>query len=96
MKRHTLAQATRVIVGDDSGLADPQGFVLRKLRAGRFGGLKVGRNWFMTDADIESAVSALRNDPAPQPAPEPELQPVGIISGLSERAARRINSVRSA
>lgn len=89
MKRHTLAQATRIICGEDSGLSDPQGFILRKLRAGRFPGLKIGRNWFMTDADIEAALSALRNDPKPLPAPEPE-QPAGIISGLSERAARRL------
>jgi hypothetical protein len=90
MTRRTLAQSARIICGDDSGLADPQGFVLRKLRAGRFRGLKVGRNWFMTDADIEAAIAGLRNDPAPQLKPEPELQPVGIISGLSERAARRL------
>lgn len=90
MKRHTLAQATRIICGDDSGLSDPEGWVVRKLRAGRFGGLKIGRNWFMTDADVEAAQAALRNDPQPRPEPEPASQPVGILDGLSERASRRL------
>jgi hypothetical protein len=90
MKRYTLAQATRIIVGEDSGLADPQRWVVRKLRSGRFPGLRIGRNWFMTEADVESALSALRNDRKPQPEPEPAPRPVGILDGLSERAARRL------
>ena len=91
MKRHTLAQATRIICGEDgAGLANPQHWVMCKLRAGRFPGLKIGRNWFMTDADIEAALSALRNDPKALPEPAPAPQPVGIIDGLSERAARRL------
>lgn len=94
MKRHTLAQATRIICGEDSGLGDPERWVVRQLRSGRFPGLKIGRNWLMTDADVEAAQATLRNDPKPLPAPEPAPQPVGIISGLSERAARRL--VRSA
>lgn len=95
MKRHTLAQATRIICGEDgAGMANPQHWVMCKLRAGRFPGLKIGRNWFMTDADVEAAQATLRNDPKPLPAPEPE-RPVGIISGLSERAARRLNAVRA-
>jgi hypothetical protein len=88
VKRYTLAQATRIIVGDDSGLGDPERWVVRQLRSGRFPGLKIGRNWFMTDADIEAAQATLRNDPKPRPEPEP--QPVGILGGLSERAARRL------
>jgi hypothetical protein len=90
MKRYTLAQATRIICDDNSGLADPQRWVVRQLRSGRFPGLKIGRNWFMTDADIEAAQDTLRNDPRPILAPESAPEPVGIISGLSERAARRL------
>jgi hypothetical protein len=94
VKRHTLAQATHIICGDDSGLADPQRWVMRQLRSGRFPGRKIGRNWFMTEAHIEAALDTLDNNPKPQPEPELAPQPVGIIGGLSERAARRL--VRSA
>jgi hypothetical protein len=59
--RYTLEQATRVIVGDDSGLADPQLWMMRQLRKGRFHGFKIGRNWFMTQADVEAAIDSLRN-----------------------------------
>jgi hypothetical protein len=90
VKRHTLAQATLIICGEDgAGLIDPEGWLARRLAKGDFGGIKIARRWFMTDADIDAALSALRNDPKPKPAPEPE-QPVG----LSERAARRL--IRSA
>jgi len=90
--RHTLAEATYIIVGDDgSGLTDPEGFVARKLRSGRFPGLKIGRNWFMTDADIESAIQTCRRGKSPAPEVPVESVPTAapsVIDGLSERARR--------
>ena len=92
--RYTLAQATRIICGDDSGLADPQLWVMRQLRSGRFHGLKIGRNWFMTQANVEAAIDSLRNETkaASKPATDPVADP-RIIDGLSERAKRRLRSV---
>jgi hypothetical protein len=92
--RYTLEQATRVIVGDDSGLADPQLWMMRQLRKGRFHGFKIGRNWFMTQADVEAAIDSLRNGTkaASNPVTDPVADP-RIIDGLSERAKRRLRSV---
>lgn len=91
MSRHNLEHAARVIC-DGAGLADPQRFVVERLRRGVFRGLKVGRQWLMTDQQILDAIAQLEGTAAPQ---QLELeQPVGIVAGLSSRAVRRL--VRSA
>jgi predicted GIY-YIG superfamily endonuclease len=92
--RYTLEQATELICGDDSGLADPQLWMMRQLRKGRFHGFKIGRNWFMPQADVEAAIDSLRNGTkaASKPATDPVADP-RIIDGLSERAKRRLRSV---
>jgi hypothetical protein len=48
-------------------MRDPQHWVVRQLRSGKFCGLNVGRKWFMTDAGIEAAIAACENR-TPNPA----------------------------
>jgi hypothetical protein len=92
MTRHTLAQATRIICGDNSGLADPQRWVAQRLRRGTFQGIRINRNWLMTDADIDAAIASLRND-KPKPLPvAPDPVPAPITAGLSARSARRLTA----
>jgi hypothetical protein len=87
MIRYTLSKAAELICGG-CGLKDPNLWLMRRLRDGRFRGFKVGHNWFMTAADIEAAKESLYA-PAP-PTPEPEREPASsIIDGLSERSRRR-------
>lgn len=91
MTRHKLPEATELICGPDSGLADPQRWVAQHLRSGRFPGMKVGRNWLMTDADIEAAIEACRNTiRETKPEPEPSTPPVTVFDGLSARCRARI------
>jgi hypothetical protein len=93
MSRHTLAEAARIICGEDSGLRNPERWVAMRIWDRRFTGIKIGRRWFMTDADIEAAIETCRRGISPQtPAATVETEPaaaVSIADGLSARAARR-------
>jgi hypothetical protein len=98
IERYPLPEATRLILGDNHGLADPERWVAKQLRAGRFRGQKIGRGWFMRDVDIEAAIESLNNVPTlPPDHPPPQSDsPIGtddvpdILSGLSERSRRRV------
>jgi hypothetical protein len=92
--RYTLEQATELICGRDSGLRNPQRWVAMRLRRGEFGGVKIGRNWFMTHANVEAAIDSLRNETkaASKPVTNRVADP-RIIDGLSQRAKRRLRSV---
>lgn len=97
MSRRTLAQATRIICGDDgAGMKDPQGWVKRQIRKGRFGGMLIGRNWFMDDDEIKSAIETCRRvaqHPVESTSPveaAPAAAPSSIVDGLTERARRRL------
>lgn len=89
--KHNLAESTRRICGDNPPHKNPERWVAIQLRTGRFRGQKIGRYWFMTDADIEAAEQSLYT--APEPALKEESP--GIINGLSERGRRRLRSVTS-
>jgi hypothetical protein len=93
-ERYPLPVATQMILGDNHGLADPERWVAKQLRAGRFRGQKIGRQWFMRGEDIEAA-----STPAPAPAPAADkarrhdptdVEPHSIIGGMSARGARRL------
>lgn len=88
--KHPLPEATRRICGDDSGLKDPERWVMRQLRSGRFRGQKVGRRWFMSDQDIAAAEEALYPAPKVEPAEPDEL--VSVVAGLSTRSRRRLKA----
>jgi hypothetical protein len=57
------------------------------LRAGRFRGQKIGRQWWMGGEDIEAALTPAQ--PAP-PVAAPVVEPDSIIGGLTDRGARRL------
>ena len=88
MSRHALPEAAQIIcAGADLKL--PELWVARRLRTGVFTGIRIGRNWFMTDADIDAAIESCRRE---QPRPVVEDVPLSVIAGLSERAARRLRA----
>jgi hypothetical protein len=89
MARHNLEAATSIIC-QGADLANPELWVARRLRAGIFPGLKIGRDWFMTDADIESAIQTCRRGCAPDPSQSVEepAAAVSITDGISVRARR--------
>lgn len=88
--RHPLTEASRIIC-DGAEFANAELWVARRLRAGVFPGLKIGRTWFMTDADIDSAIETCRRR---SHAPDPSLSvqapaaAVSITDGLSSRARK--------
>lgn len=94
VERFPLPEATRMILGDNHGLADPERWVAKQLRTGRFRGQKIGRNWFMRAVDIEAAEDALSPPPteptvAPVIAVEVPLVHPDILADLTPLARRR-------
>jgi hypothetical protein len=90
---HTTAQAAHLILPSNHGLTNPEKWIRRQLLAGRFTGQRIGRTWFMNDADIAAARAALRQPRRPEPKPEPEPAqdiPVTVVDGLSARGRRRL------
>lgn len=91
MSRHTVSRAAQIIC-EGADLTDPELWVARRLRSGAFPGLKIGRAWFMTDADIESAIDTCRRGShATDPSQLVETAPaaaVSIADGLSARARK--------
>lgn len=85
MARHNLAEATRIICGS-ADLTNPELWVARRLRTGVFPGLKIGREWFMTDRDIEEALDRCRRGSTP--SVETPAAAVSITDGLSARARK--------
>lgn len=90
--KHPLPEAARRICGENHGLRDPERWVATQLKRKRFRGQKIGRNWFMTDADIAHAEEALYNRPEVMPEPESaeSVEPVSILAGLSTRSRNRL------
>ena len=92
MSRHNISVAAQLICGDDSGLTDPRGWVMRQIRRGKFRACKIGRNWFMTDADIDAAKESLYAVARTEPQ-TPAAKPVSsVVDGLSAGARRRLRS----
>ena len=96
-QRRSLAYAAAIIC-EGTSYADPAHWLMLQLRAGRFTGLKVGREWLMTDADIEAAIESCRRGAATAPGTalpvEQESRPAAapVIGGLSVRSARRVRT----
>lgn len=60
-------------------------WVVRRLRRGEFQGYKAGREWRMTQADVDAAIESLR--------PKRVLVPdIPAMSGLTRTSARRLAS----
>jgi hypothetical protein len=85
------AQAAHLILPANHGLTDPERWIRRQLRTGRFSGQRIGRTWFMNDADVSAARAALRQPRKPEPKTEPAPEhPIPVIDGLSARGRRRL------
>ncbi len=58
---YSLALAARMICGPDgAGIKDPERWVVRRIRAGRFTGRKIGCMYRMTLQDMEDALEVCR------------------------------------
>ena len=86
MKTYAATDVARDLAGDS--MKNPEVWILRQIRAGRIPAFKVGREWRMTDADVQAAIESLRN---PKPRVEPvRLTSVGRPSSLSLRRRQRV------
>lgn len=94
--KHPLPEAARRICGENHGLRDPERWVATQLKRKRFRGQKIGRVWFMSDADIAAAEEVLYNRPEQLPEPvdviSPEPAAATIADGLTSRGRRRLRS----
>lgn len=77
---YSLAEAAEQICGDS--MKNPALWVRRQIRAGRFRGIKVGRNVRMTAAQIEDAIEALEIGSA-------RNEPTSIRRGVTAASMRR-------
>jgi excisionase family DNA binding protein len=75
----TLAEVAEMICGPDTSLKDPELWVRRKIAAGEFSAIKVGRTYRMTHEQVKEAIEALVVS---------RMAPRGPI-GLTPTAARR-------
>ena len=86
---HTIPEVCRLTrMGELS--SNPEQWLTRQIVAGRFRARKIGRQWAMTDADIEFMLDQLVNtvDPA-APAVDEVAAPAGMPSVASMRLRRR-------
>lgn len=93
--KHPLPEAARRICGEACTLRDPERWVRERLLDPAypdFRGQKIGRDWYMTDADIQRAEQSLYLKAAP---PQPDRSeepgtPLSLVDGLSQRGRRRV------
>jgi len=88
MSNYSLEKSAALICGaDDNGdpLPGKTVWVMLRLRRGEFTGYKAGRQWRMTQDDIDAAIESLR----PKRVWVPE---VPSMSGLTRTSARRLAS----
>ena len=90
MKTYGLEHIALQICGDDSGMKDPHGWVVRQIKKGRFEARKVGRHYRMTQEQIDAAIAAITTEPE-KPAPVVECKPRGL--SLTTTSARRLKAV---
>ena len=81
----TVAQvAAEWQLADD--FKDPARWLTDQIKAGRIRGRKIGRHWYMADADVKDPFYAF----TPAPAPELELPRIGQPSRASMK--RRVTA----
>ena len=86
MKTYAATDVARDLAGDS--MKNPEVWILRQIRAGRIPAFKVGREWRMTEADVQAAIDSLRNPQLRRT--EPTLTVVGRPSALSMRRRQRV------
>lgn len=83
MSTYSLDEAAALICGDDR--PSKTQWLARRLRRGDLPGYKAGRQWRMTQSDVDTAIEALR----PQMVHVPS---VPAMTGLTRTSARRLAS----
>lgn len=97
-EKHPLAEAARLICGEACTLRNPERWVRERLLDPdypEFRGQKIGRDWYMTDADIRRAELSLYTKASPKPIDSKETEsesPTSLIDGLSMRGRRRLQN----
>jgi hypothetical protein len=73
---------------------DAERWLRRRLNRGEIGGYRVGRDWRMTEADVEDLINRHRNGADRRQSEEQVVAdgPVSIVDGLSARSRRRLRS----
>lgn len=61
MKTYSLTEVATMLCGDS--MARPERWLTRQIVTGRFTARKVGRQWRMTQADIDAALEVMANQP---------------------------------
>lgn len=93
IKWYTMPEvAEHFRLGD--GMREPERYLRRMIKKGKIPGSKVGRSWFMSEADIEAAATAFRFDaaePAPSLAAPIDDAGIGRLSAGSLR--RRVGGI---
>ena len=65
---HPLADIAQRMPAD---LVAPERWLTKQIRSGRIRARKIGRRWYMTDADVAFALEVFANIPAQPAAPAP-------------------------
>jgi hypothetical protein len=79
VQTYSLKEVATLICGGD--LKDPERWVLRRIYAGKFRAIKVGRSYRMTQEQVDAALKALETPSMPQTP--------SATSGLTPLSRRR-------
>lgn len=86
--------AQRICGGEACTLRDPERWVRERLldpNYPEFRAQKIGRDWYMTDSDIQRAERSLYfKSVAQQPIQDTEVASLSLIDGLSQRGRHRV------
>lgn len=83
MKTYSLTEVATMLCGDS--MTRPERWLTRQIVSGRFTARRVGRQWRMTQADIDAALEVMASQPAATAAPAPTPDIVGRPSAASMR-----------
>jgi hypothetical protein len=97
VEMHTLAEVATMLRLSEQ-VKDPERWLKRRLNSRELRGVRVGREWRMTDDHVRFLVKKYSTDDQ-VPEPEPPAEPVApvpevgsIVDGLSPRSRRRLQS----
>jgi hypothetical protein len=75
---------------------DPERWLRRRLNSRELRGVRVGREWQMTDSHVQFLLRKYSTDaevPEPEESKPPSPEVISISDGLSARSARRLRRV---
>ncbi|OBK92610.1 hypothetical protein A5646_03265 [Mycobacterium sp. 1245499.0] len=79
---------------------DPVRWLSARLNSGELHGIKFGRYWRMSDADIDYMLAKYSNTngntaAAPEKPAVDDIEPMSIVAGISQRSQRRVKRLAS-